>query len=134
MRLGWKSIMINKIIYSAVKKCQKNWQYKDDETSCLFNVKIISSLLLYLNLIAFFLLFLNRDRALKLMFFSKNQNLLLTLVYPLIFFILFSLVFTKRRVSQYNLTEREQRKYYRIYILFMLLTIVFLAGVILFEK
>lgn len=126
--------MINKIIYSAVKKCQKNWQYKDDETSCLFNVKIISSLLLYLNLIAFFLLFLNRDRALKLMFFSKNQNLLLTLVYPLIFFILFSLVFTKRRVSQYNLTEREQRKYYRIYILFMLLTIVFLAGVILFEK
>lgn len=119
--------MVTKIIYSVVKKCQRNWQYKNDESSCLFNAKIISSILLYLNFLAVLLLIFKKDKALKLMFFASNQNLLLALIYPSIFFVLLSLFFTKKRLSKPELNEDEQKKYYKIYILFAIFTAFFLA-------
>jgi hypothetical protein len=125
--------MLTKIIYSVVKQCQKNWQYKNDETSCLFNTKIISSLLLYFNLLGFSLLIFKKDKALKLMFFGTNQSLLLALIYPFALFLLLSLVFTKKRINQYNLSEKEQKKYYRTYFFYMLFTVIFLASAMLIK-
>jgi hypothetical protein len=125
--------MLTKIIYSVVKQCQKNWQYKNDETSCLFNAKIISSLLLYFNLLGFSLLIFKKDKALKLMFFGTNQSLLLALIYPFALFLLLSLVFTKKRINQYNLSEKEQKKYYRTYFFYMLFTVIFLASAMLIK-
>ncbi|MFM2338259.1 MAG: hypothetical protein RL115_1452 [Bacteroidota bacterium] len=119
--------MVTKIMYSIVKKCQKNWQYKNDESSCLFNAKILSSMLLYLNFLAILLLIFKKDKALQLMFFASSQNLLLALIYPAIFFIFLSLLFTKKRLNKFDLTQEEQKRYYKIYILFAIFTALFLA-------
>ena len=102
--------MINKIIYSVVKKCQQNWQYRTDENSCLFNTKIISSLLIYLNLISVSLLIFKRDKAFKALLFSNDQNLFLALIYPISFFILLSLIYTKRKLNHHRITPKEQDK------------------------
>ena len=120
--------MLTKIVYSMVKLCQKNWQYKKDEVSCLFNAKAILSLILYFNYLAILILIYRKEKALKLAFFATGQNFFLVLIYPATFFILLSLIFTKKRINQYNFSEKKQKKYYRSYLIYVLVSIIFLAS------
>jgi hypothetical protein len=117
--------MLGKVINSLVNNCKKGWRF--DKGSCLFNAKVIISVLVSLNLLALILLFFKREVALDITFFSREYHPLFKLTYPLIFFVVLSIRYPKAKLETHQPTEFEQKSYLRYYLYYVIFSIALLV-------
>jgi hypothetical protein len=116
--------MLGKIIYVLVKKCSSGWRY--DESSCYFNVRIMLSLLLSLNVISILLIFFPKAMALRLALFGSPYPFYLKFIYPLLFFICLSIIYPKKQVLNYAVEVKVEKLLIKVCWLYCLTSIALL--------
>jgi hypothetical protein len=114
--------MIGKIMYVLIKNCSKGWRF--DETSCYFNVRILISLFLSLNFITLLMLVFPRKIALKLSLFDPQYPFYLKFLYPVIIFLLLTLMYPRKNLlHKYLVPVEREKSIIKIYLLYCIISI-----------
>ena len=115
--------VIRNILVAFIEKCKKAGRY--GEGNCLFNARIILSLLLSLNLISLMSLLFGKYWSLKHIFFSgRSDGHILMLIVPVCFFILLVLFFPKKKLLIIELSSVEQRKAFIYLAIYVAITMI----------
>ena len=113
--------MLGKLIYSLVNNCKKGWRFGLD--SCFFNTRLMLSILISLNIAAVLYFIFDKKTASDYLFFSNDHHCLLKFIYPLSLFILIWALYPKSKVLAYDLSQVEQKKHLKYYLVYVILSI-----------
>jgi hypothetical protein len=121
---------MTRFINAIVIQCSKGWRF--DNHSCLFNTKLLLSLFAWMNISASLILLLGKKRGLDISYYKINCFPFSLSVFLLVMYIFLSILYPKKKIFAIKLEEGERKKYLRNYILYILLTIIYmiLAGVL----
>ncbi|MGC4037067.1 MAG: hypothetical protein QM764_14000 [Chitinophagaceae bacterium] len=123
---------MNKILNVFIAKCQAAGRY--GEGNCIFNAKLILSMLILLNVITVFIFIIGREQFQQLLPFDKSEKMLYCVGGIIFIFFLLSLLYPRKKILSVQLTENQIKYLFRTFIVYMILTVAVFAIVIYSSK
>lgn len=116
-----------KTLFVSTNFCKKARTYTDGH--CYFNVKVILSLFLFLNLFSFASLFFGKQRAWKsISYLDKSSSPFLGIIIIItIIYILLTIFYPRTKVFLTELDPDQEKKIFFKVIVYCVLTILFMA-------
>jgi hypothetical protein len=115
--------MICKTLSVLTSRCKKGWRY--GEWNCFVNTKAILSIFFSFNLFSVAVLLYDKKWALKYILFSdKADSSLLMMIYPIFFFILLTILYSKKKILSIKLTIAQEKGIVIQFIVYCILTMI----------
>ena len=119
---------MRKLLSVFVIKCKAAGRYGED--NCIFNAKLVTALLLLVNILTIVILIVGRSQFLSLLPVQQSNRMLLLTGIVVVLFVLLSLMYPKRRILNLELSPHEVKNFFRGIIYYMILTVVVLFIVV----
>jgi hypothetical protein len=118
---------VKKTLFVLTNFCRKARTYTDGH--CYFNVKVILSLFLFLNLFSFTSLFFGKDLAWKnISYLDKSSSPVLEIIsIIIIIYMLLTVFYPSRKVFLTELNPDQEKKIFFRVIIYCVLTMLFMA-------
>lgn len=109
-----------KILCVFINKCKAASRYGED--NCLFNAKCLFGVLFSLNLLTIFFFLFKREQLVNLIPSDKKTYMLVALFFVALFFLLFTVVYPKRKILAVQLDVLVQKKIFIGTIIYIVLS------------
>lgn len=109
-----------KILSVFVNKCKAAGRYGED--NCLFNAKCLFGVLFSVNIMTIFFFLFKKEDVLNLIPSDKKTYMLIAFGFVALFFILFTIVYPKRKILAVQLDKQVQQRIFIGMIIYIVLS------------